>query len=260
MANSLSFNGTSLSTYGAYVLKDFAVPSLPAPKIDTSEVVGRHGGYLLNTKYGIRDVPVPMILKGYANTAAFYTALDNLNTILDIQLGQKQLIFDYNSARYLLAIASTNFDPKKMSLIAADAKITFKCVDPFWYSTTETTTAQTVTSNPQVFTFTPGGSVDTEPVWTIAPTTTIVSGTEIILYNVTANRSLKWIAPADIVTGDTITIDTTTWLVKLNSLVSMATLDHGSVFPILIPTVANYVRLTGVATGTLTAVYRNRYL
>ena len=260
MANSLSFNGNNLATYGAYLLKDFVVPSMPTPKLNTSEVVGRHGGYLLNSKYQIRDISVPMVLKDYADTAAFYTAIDNLNTILDIQLGQKQLIFDYNSARYLLAIASSNFDSKKLSLTAADAKITFKCVDPFWYSTTETTFPTILTASPQLLSVTPGGNVDIEPLITITTNATISMGTEIKIYNITAGRSLTWVTPLNLSADDVITIDCTTWLVKYNGLVSMATLDHGSVFPVLVPAVANIIRVTGVPDGLISIVYRNRYL
>jgi len=260
MANSLSFNGNYLATYGAYLLKDFVVPSMPTPKLNTSEVVGRHGGYLLNSKYQIRDIPVPMLLKGYADAAAFYTAIDNLNTILDIQLGQKPLIFDYNPNRYLTAIASSNFDAKKLSLVAADAKITFKCVDPFWFSTTLITFPTVLTISPQLLSVTPGGNVDIEPVITITTNATISIGTEIKIYNITANRSLMWITPVELAATDVIIIDCATWLVKYNGIVSMATLDHGSVFPVLVPSVTNLIRVTGVPNGLISIVYRNRYL
>jgi predicted phage tail component-like protein len=260
MANSLSFNGNNLATYGAYLLKDFIVPSIPTPKLSTSEVVGRHGGYLLNSKYQIRDVAVPMILKDYADTAAFYTAIDNLNTILDIRLGEKQLIFDYNPTRYLMAIASGNFDAKKLSLTAADAKITFKCVDPFWYSTTEVTSPTVLIISPQIISLTPGGNMDIDPVITITTNAFISMGTEIKVSNITANRNLTWVTPSNLSADDEITIDCTTWLVKYNGLVSMATLDHGSVFPVLVPAVANLIRVTGVPDGSISIVYRNRYL
>ena len=259
MANSLSFNGTALSTHGAYVVRDFVVPTLATPKLSTSEVVGRHGGYLLDAKYQIRDVTVPMLLFGYANTAAFYTAIDSLNAILDITLGPKQLIFDYNSSRYLNAIAASNFDAKKLSLTAAKAQITFQCVDPFWYAVAETTDTIDVVSSPQTLSLTPSGNADSEPVFTILPGV-LPAESDITIYNITSNTKLTWATPGETTVNDEIIIDCASWLVKLNGVVSMATLDHGSVFPVLIPGVLNYIRITGLSDAELTYAYSARWL
>lgn len=261
MSNSLSFGGYNFATYGGYVLNDFVVPTLPPPDISSAKVVGMHGAYLQTSMYGVRDIPVPIILKDYADTAAFYTAIDNLNQIIDVRLGQRALKFDYNPNRYLLAIATSNFDASKISLTAAQAHINFRAYDPFWYSTTETSSVKTIAGTPQNVTETPGGSADTYPVYTIVATAVIAISTTITLSNqsITGYRTLSWVTPRQIEIGDTITVDTATENVTLNGTSSIASIITNYRFPFLLPT-ANTIQVTGITGATMTITYRARYL
>jgi predicted phage tail component-like protein len=258
MANSFSFGGFDLSSRYVYVTSDFELPQ-QEPKHDTSELVGRHGGYLLHSKYQIIDIKVPLIFKGYTDSAQFYTMIDAINVKFDVNLGEQELIFDYNPTRYLKAIVSSKLQVKKTSLTTATGSITFKVVDPFWYNVTETAVITAIPSSPTNLNIAPAGSVDAEPVFTFSGSG-ISSGHTYGIENLTCNRSLWWDAPRDLVASDEVIFDCTTWMVKLNGVASMATIEHSSNFIVLVPNISNTLRLTGFASHYLQYAFRGRWL
>ena len=68
---------------------------------------------------------------------------------------------------------------------------------------------------------------------------------------------MEW-GPLTLNTDDKLEIDTVLWIVKKNNVASMATVVGQ--FPKLLANMSNSIKVTGVSSGTLDIVYRNRYL
>ena len=257
MANSFSFGGVDLDSLYVNIVQPFGVPALTDHDVKLKSVIGNKGAYNFGATARERKVSIPSRIKA-PTSADFYASALLLAKYLSPLLGEQQLILDCVPAMYLMAMVSNGFAMPKIANFA-EFTVPFVCADPYWYSTTLTAHDKAITTSPQQITETAGGTADAEPIWEIMPTTTITSGTDIILQNFTSNQKLTWQAPSNITSSDVVRIDSATWCVYLSGARSIATVQPASSYPLLIGGVTNVIRITGMALGTLRITYRNRW-
>ncbi|HUV56612.1 MAG TPA: hypothetical protein VMV84_05200 [Dehalococcoidales bacterium] len=250
MANSLSFAGENLSTYG------LVVTSHDLPIIQDAQTVR-----LQNKAYAWRSSLTPKAISlgttvTAVSRAALITAVDNINSFLDTR-EDAELILDILSTRYWNA-RFESFHGGFISQVAWRGNLTFMALDPLAFSTTLTSSVPLIDVNADPDTLddeTPGGTANTNPVYTL--TAGIAGATVLTLENLTTGLALGWSGTIANI-GDELIIDVANKLVTLEATPSMATVTGR--FPYLLPT-ANSIKATGWGTaGTLDIVYRARYL
>lgn len=248
MANSLSFAGTDLSTYGLVVTSH----DLP---IVQDAIVQR----IENKAYAWRSSLTPKAISlgttiTAASRAALITAIDNINSFLNTR-EDAALILDILSTRYWNA-RFESFRGSFISQVAWRGNLVFMALDPLAYSTTETSSNHPLTdADPQTVVETPGGTANTNPVYTLTAGEAL-GAIEVTLENLTTGLALVW--SGTIANTDELEIDVANKLVSLNDTPSMSTVTGR--FPYLLPT-ANSIKVTNWSnTGEIDIVYRARYL
>lgn len=147
MANSFSFGGTDLSTFGVTVTEG-NLSILPDPKIETVEISRGHGGYSSGTKLRSRRLVLPVGIVG-DNFADLLSKLDSIRAVLAPSRGDQQIILDYQSTRYYLGRLESGITTPPAGTKGLLTELVFICADPLAYATTET-----------VLTYTEGGGWD----------------------------------------------------------------------------------------------------
>jgi predicted phage tail component-like protein len=249
MANSLSFGGTALSTYGLYVTSDdaYALSRL----IETSQLQDK--AFASSPKKEARTITLDVCIKG-SSLSDLMSKVDNLKRVLMLGVTAEELILDILPSRYFNALCS-GFAPKIDTTTTMSGTLSFLCADPRAYAVTPTSSDFNIDADPKTITETPGGSAYIQPVWTLTAGGTLSSVT-IKLENVTTDEELQW--TGSLAATDTLEIDSEHWTVKKNGTDSMATVTGQ--FPRLSPGIANTITVTGFSTtGTLNISYRDTY-
>ena len=257
MANSFSFGGVDFDTLYVNIIQPFSVPGLTDHDVKIKSIIGRKGAYNFGATAKERKLSLPCRISA-PDTATLYANALLLADYLSPLDGEQSLTLDCVTGKYLKAMVEKGFSLPKERFFS-QFTIPFVCADPYWYKSTQTLSDKAISSSPQQVTETPGGTADSEPTWEIIPTTTITSGTDIIIQNFTSNQKMTWQAPSNITSADVVRIDSANWCVYLNGVRSIATIAAGSGFPLLIGGVTNVIRVTGMAAGTLRITYRERW-
>lgn len=275
MANSLAFNGTDLSgtNYGV-TLMEMPVPVLASPRVQTSQMALRHGGYARGGYSGILQIPCKVAVIG-SSSSNLRAKLDNLNYLMAPENGDKSIKFDFISDRYWLGrLASPIAAP-----IIGDRSVvldwTFLCADPIAYASSLTTQEVAVTTSPQTVLVeadtsgadTVDGNVITYPTFLFYHTAAsgLAKTTAIRIKNESTGHEIG--VTMDIDPGEYLRINCETELIEHS--------DGGSTwtnanayrsatyrrFPYLLPQVQNELTLTvtGNAVLDLDITYRARY-
>jgi len=249
MAHSLSFNNIDLSAYGLVVNRisnpiDFQTSTIQLPDIS----------YAFNSKRPPKIIIVSCTVTG-ADRSTVNGYLDSIRLVLN-ENQSKKLALDSYSGRYWNArvlgltdmYASTN---------VWQGDITFQCLDPFAYSTTQTQSTHSIDATPKTVSETPGGSAIILPVYRITINEFAYTGLSIKNENTSEELTFN----DEVSSGEMLEIDCATWVVKLDGTESM---DISGQFPRLLPGQANPIKITGAWTtgksaNTLEIIYRDKY-
>ena len=247
MANSVSFNLTDLSTYGlsikssnAHVLKQV---------LFSIQVKDR----AYSTGY---QLPARLINLGIAvigtSTSDVITKLDNIKKTIATETSH-QLILDVITTRYFNAQLE-DIDGALTAPAVWEGSLSFLCVDPLAYSTSETSSDFNIDADPDTVIEAVGGTGLVNPVYTLTAGGTL-SAITLKVENVTTDEELQW--TGSLVDTDEIEIDVENWIVKKNSVADMATVTGQ--FPRLTPG-NNSIKVTAFSTtGTMNIKYRDTY-
>ncbi len=248
MANSLSFNGTDLSTYGVIITQsgdNQTSFSRDVTQLDMRAFAsaGKHEARRIESKFFLLGSSMADIQSKLASVKRILTAVET-----------GQLVFDYLSGIYYNA-SLAQIDCQILSPKGLSGAISFICADPYGYSTTETNQTDNITTDPTAVTVTVGGSAKTLPVFTLTAGESL-SG-PISVKNNDTGEELVW--DSSMVSTDELEIDTEHWIVKKNGTASMT--DVSGQFPRLLPGQDNHIVVTGFGTtGTLQTVFRSRFI
>lgn len=253
MANSLTFNGTALSTYGLAVTSHGLSVAQDAIAIRIQDKA-----YAWRSSLAPKIISLGVDVKA-SSLANLKSYLDSIKTILNTR-EDAQLILDMFSDRYWLA----RFESLNGNLngrVGWSGDLNFIAHDPLAYSTGDaiTTLHNLNTTDPQTVTETPEGTANTNPVYTLLAGSAL-GAIEVTLENLTTSPELALVWSGTIAEDDELEIDVANKLVSLNDTPSMATVTGR--FPYLQPG-ANSIKVTSwgtAGTNTITIVYRNRYL
>lgn len=251
MSRSINFNGTDLADYGLVVTS----ASVNKRRQTAYHIQVQDLSYPVEPKRLPRDIRLDVAVTG-TSRADLDDKLDNLKRIL-FHDDPKHLILDILDDRYFEAILE-NFagDYKSATLFTGD--IDFVCPDPDGYDVDQTTSESFAISGTTTVTETTEGTGDIRPVYTITAIGNLTSLT-VLLKNMDTGEELSWGAGAGALSdGQKLEIDTVTWVVKKQTVANMATVSGQ--FPKLLASTDNRIKVTGISSGTLVVVYRNRYL
>jgi predicted phage tail component-like protein len=251
MANSLSFGGTALSTYGLYVTSDDAYIS--SQLIETSQLQDK--AFASSPKKEARTITLDVCVKG-SSLSDLISNIDSLKRVLMLGVTAEELILDILPSRYFNALCS-GFAPKIDTTTTMSGTLSFLCADPRAYAVTPTSSDFNIDADPKTITETPGGSAYIQPVWTLTAGETLTDA-EIILKNETTDETFT--ITLSMVDEDVLVINSQTFEVELNGVNVIADMADAAVFPRLSPGIANTITVTGFSTtGTLNISYRDTY-
>ena len=273
MSNSMVFNGIDLSsdTYGVTVTERDTV-FMPPSSVDIVNVPYSFGGLSDQSFTGPVELPVPIVIEGTDNKD-LHTKMDALQLLFfQRRAVETTLRFDTSPERYYNARLVSNVPATPRGVSVLRCSLTFLVPDPRLYSTTETTQTETITSTPDSFTFpasgTTGGTATIDPVWYIRRTDANAAVT-VILNNTTATEALtragtleqnRWLKIDSSQRVMRVWKSDSTGADPLAETYTTAMAGVSGVFPRLAPGVASTITVTGITTGTLTAIYRERYM
>jgi phage-related protein len=248
MALSINFNGTDLSTYGLRVRK--------RPEIFSQETESYQ---LLDKAYGGGSVRPAKVITAEvavlaADAATLLSYLDSIRTYLN-QRGDCALKLDAISGRYWNA-RFESMDGMTKGGKTWLGTITFIAYDPAAYDNDATTSGPTtLDADPHEVVISVGGTEKTFPVYTLTCGETLTD-TTVSIENETTGETITW--TGDLVATDVLEIDTATGIVKMNDTEDMSSV--AGQFPSLMAG-SNTLNVAGFGTtGTITTVYRKRYI
>jgi len=258
MANSLSYGGTDLATYGLYVTRQ---PSnLIAPVEFSSAKAGfADRGFAGYSSFGPRELVCECLVVA-ATRAALATALDNIRLKL-FSREDAALIFDgIWAGRYWMARLSSGVNAS-LEAGAKVAKFTlaFQASDPFAYSTSAGSDDETITSGVHSFSVVVAGTAPALPVFTVVPNAT---SAPVVISNETTGEKIAW--ENSLASTDEIRIDCATQYIDVADqatdtyAASMSNVDGQ--FPTLAAGVTNSLIISGVPGGSVNTAWRNRYM
>ncbi len=252
MANSFSFNGTDMSTYGLTVRRS-AHEWIPEAQTEAKRVPGSDLSVASPLEFGVRTIAMEVSIRG-ATAAALITRRDTILRILNERSGAA-LALDEEPGRYWLARLSGASEFTVFGGMYAVGTLSFIALDPHGYASTETA----ATSEwPRVsWELTVGGSARAYPevVFTASGAATVV-----IVDNSDTDERMSW--TGSLASGEKVKFDCAAWKAYKYSggewALSMAGFEGR--FISLAPGQVNNVRLIAPTAGTLAVTYRTRYL
>lgn len=239
-----TFNGASLSTFGAYLQSKNRQVS-PARKVTYIEIPGRDGSYVSDNGAGDRVIVVRHHIA--RNTLVELRAAMRAVSAWLFTKDRAALIFDDEPDKYYRAKVDGAIDLEQI-VYSGEFDVTFRC-DPFAYAVTSKTSPFT----DDAAEITNAGTVNCFPVFTITftdPATElkITKGAEYV-------RIVKNFAAEDV-----LVVDNEKGTVKLNGGTIMASLDwQNSTFFGLEPGL-NALTVTPTGKASVSSTIRERWL
>lgn len=245
MSNSLSFNGTDLSAYGLYVLsRDIPIYQM------ADEIQLQDRTYADRSRVVAKSISLSIEIVG-TDAETLKANVDTVKRILNTQM-DAILILDVESDRYWLVRLERLTGSYTYRIFKGN--LSFSCYDPYAYDVEETDSPHVIDESPETVVEETSGTARIEPVYTLIADDDLPATTVSIL-NTETNMTLEW--TGDIEDDDVLVIDCQKWLVTLNGVPSMGTVDGQ--FPYLLPGQENELQVSGFS-GTLGIKYRNRYV
>jgi len=177
--------------------------------------------------------------------------LDSIRKALN-EYGDRELALDYLSDRYWMA-RFNRFTGDYLSPDVFKGTLEFICYDPLGYGNSDISHEYTIDENPEGIVEDTGGTGIIRPVYTLTAGA-ILTGVTIILVNTNTKEQIEW--TGSMAEGEELVIDTDRWIVELEGVASMGTVEGQ--FPTLVPDTSNLI-LVSEFSGTLTITYKNRY-
>lgn len=253
--SSFSFNGIDLADYSVLVTKT----DLNSMRHDFDSVQMEDKAYSWKSRLQPLVVSLDILVSAsfYIFPPLKFADIHHQVSFIREILNQRedcQLILSNLSERYWLA----RFKSLSGNIIAPghfEGSIDFLCSDPRAFSVEETSHQYNIDADPKTISESLVGTAYVEPVYLLTAGENLPAAT-IIVENVGTAEAIQW--SGNLVIGDELEIDVAHWVVKKNSIESMATVDGK--FPRLIP-VSNSLVVSGFGTtGTLQITYRNAYV
>lgn len=264
---SMHFDGVDLSgsDYNVIVTRvDLTLRA--APRVDSQGLPHRHGGVTHGSLTDLRTIGVTAALWGDTG-AEFEARVDALNALLAVD-SDRSIRFDKRfPGRYWMGRPRGRVNAQYRAGLFSEFTLEFICSDPRAFDVDERTAPDfAIESDPEVLTveeYDPvGGSTPTDPVWQLQNDDIYDSASPVVVDNQTTEQRLQWggtLAPGDMLELDTARMlarvsgdDGATWSISMSAVIGE--------FPQLRHGVQNTVQLEGIADGTLSLVYRARYL
>ena len=140
MANSMTVDGTDLSTYGLYVVRG-TIPGMPDAEENIRTIGQMDGGVSSPRTYAPRQIDTHVAITA-ASHALLLTAIDNIKAVL-MDREDVEVKWDRWSDRYYLGRCSLR-DIRLNGPTLATGELITTCADPFAYANTESTATDTV--------------------------------------------------------------------------------------------------------------------
>jgi len=249
LSNSLSFNGTDLSTYGLIVTNESAAAFRQL--VDFVQLPD--AAYPFGATREAKSISLDIAITGssYANVQS---KLDAIKRILN-QRASKHLILDVQDDRYynaqFISLGGAYKSPR-----AFIGNLDFTCPDPVAHSTTETSSDFNINADPKTVTETTGGTDYIKPIYTLTAGEALNDVT-IKVECVETEEELQW--TGSLANTEKLMVDVINWIVRKEGSTSMATVVGQ--FPRLLPGITNHIKITGFGTtGALNISYRNCFL
>lgn len=247
MANSLTFNGTYLGTYGL-IVKTRDVPM----QFSTDSVQLRDLSYAGESIIPPRTISLDIVIIT-SSIATLKTNLDSIKAILNLQT-DGNLILDSLSDRYWV-VRFQNLSGSFKNLMF-EGTLDFICYDPNAYAVAASSDVTAITLPTADYAIIDtGGTALIRPLYTLLADGAQTTPATIILHNDNTDEEIEWTGA--ITPGQTLVINTVLWVVTLDGVESMSTVEGQ--FPTLVPNTTNGILVSGFS-GTLTITWRNRFV
>lgn len=184
MANSFSFNGTDMATYGVVLLRDSRPYSGPR-SANLRDKANGDGAYAGPVRRG--PVTIPLDVHVYATTSPVATAQQNLDSMLAIIGDQSagNLILDSKIGRCWHAFLEDSEETDSYTFMKK-VSLSFSAPDPFMYATAATETTVNLTTVDLAIT----GKSKTFGEYWITPASLVAAS--FTLENETSGESMIW--------------------------------------------------------------------
>lgn len=236
---SFTFDGEDSRDYGIYIT-GAAVYNAPERSVEMISIPGRNGAYALD-KGNFENIEVEYPAGIFAdNESDFAEAISDFRNLLCSKRGYCRLADEYNPNEYRLAIYKSGLNINPAQLKAGEFSIIFECMPQRWLTSGETKTSVasggTIT-NPTLFDSKPilefqgygnidinGQSIDVAsiPIGSVllADRKNISAEYEASLVHSLEPVDQETIDVSLLETGDTITLDSVTWVYTLTTTIS----------------------------------------
>ena len=262
MSYTLHWNG---ATFSGVIVERMDWP-LAAPARDAGvDLTGRDGGFAGTMFYGKREINVPIVISGQAQTSPAATARENYLARVDALLRglntrtAGELYFDAQTDRYWLARFAGADALTKISPWTGRTLLRFVADDPFAYATAESTDEIVVTADQQAFELESGGSAESWPAFVVTPGG---GGAGLIVVE-NELRGERLAYGQALAAGKELRIDCSRQVVEISDTGqgewSASMLHVDGVFPALAPG-TNSMVIYGADGATLNVAWRDRYL
>jgi len=249
----MNFNSIDLGNYG--LVGKLSSPSSFMPPVEINQVEIANKAYDFTAYLKPRVITLEVIITG-TSKANLLSNLDNISKVLSPVLGVKKLILDWPDNRYYNAKVSRGIEYEIIGDKLAQGDIIFICPDPLAYDNDTTSSDFNIDVDPKTVTEATGGTGYIKPTYTLTAGEALNDIT-IKVECIATGEELQW--TGSLANGEELEINVATWLVRKESVASMATVTGQ--FPRLLPGVGNRITITGFGTtGALNINYRNRFL
>lgn len=246
MANSFTFNSVDMVDYGLVVSSH----SKPFVQATTSSQL-RDRAYAFDSLRPQAVMALEVSVEATTN-ANLLSYLESIKTELNLR-DNSNLTLDLYTDRYWLA----RFESMSGGFrgpVTWGGTITFILHDQAAYDNDETESdPYTIDEEAEECSETVGGTEKTRPVFTLTCNDTLAD-TTVSIYNTTTEETIEW--TGSLVPNDVLEIDCEDYLIKLNTVASMTTVEGQ--FPHLLVGV-NLITISGFR-GTMVITYRERYV
>ena len=250
MANSLTFNGTDLDTYGLVVVNRTS-PGF-RQRVDYTQLLDIAYPFGATREAKFISLAITVVGSSHADVES---KLDSIKLILN-QRDTKHLILDTQDDRYFNA-QFVSLSGRYQSPVAFVGGLDFICPDPLAYDNSETSSDFNLdVSDPKTITETTGGTGYIKPVYTLKAGEALNAVT-IKVECIETVEELQW--TGSLANGEELEIDVANWTVKKEGSASMATVTGR--FPRMLPNEDNSIKVTAFSTtGTMNITYRDTFL
>lgn len=252
------FNGEDLGVTVAFIdlqpTAPFRVFEMPVPY--------RHGSVIERGFRESRTIETDVIVHKQTKSA-FESELDAVNRKLDVSQPSELRFDGFLEDRYWKALP-LNWIQAERRKMGGVYRLSFIAGDPFAYSVDESTVDEGISGSPAVIEVEVGGSAPSQPIIILKNLSESATTSAISVSNLTGEGSLGW--SGELEQDDMLRIDSERMFVHKSTndgvtwVPVMVDLFTTHTFPSLLPGMQNDIQVLGISNGSVSIVYRDRYL